>query len=81
MRRPELMSGARNDVRTLNVAIALPPVSHVDELGSDSDKTMTDWQSYFDKDYLPNQNELGDGVVDKVGVLAEFYNIVNWSKS
>ena len=42
MRRPELMSGARNDVRTLNVAIALPPVSHVDELGSDSDKTMTD---------------------------------------
>ena len=25
----------------------------------------------------PKPNELGDGVVDKVGVLAEFYNIVN----
>ena len=34
-------------------------------------------QSYFDRDYLPNQGELGDGVVDKVEVLAEFYNIVN----
>jgi len=42
---------------------------------------MTDWQSYFDSDYLPNQSELGDGVVDKVRVLAEFYNIINWSKS
>jgi len=81
MRRPELTSGARNDVRTPNVPVALPPVGHVDELGSDSDKTMTDWESYFDNDFLPNQNELGDGVLDKVGVLAELYNIVNWSKS
>jgi len=42
MRHPELTSGARNDVRMPNVAVALPPVGHVDELGSDSDKTMTD---------------------------------------
>jgi len=38
---------------------------------------MHDFQSHFDADYLPNQSELGDDVVDKVGVLAEFYNIVN----
>jgi len=50
---------------------------HDGELGSESDHAITDWQSYFDDDYLPNQGELGDGVVDKVEVLAEFYNIVN----
>jgi len=81
MRHPELTSGARDDVRVPNVTVVLSPVGHVDELGSHSDKTMTDWQSYFNSDYLPNQSELGDGVVDKVGVLAEFYHIVNWSKS
>ena len=70
------MSGARDDVRSPNVADVLSPVSHVDELGSDSDMAMVVWQSDFDNDYLPNQNELGDSVVDKVGVLAEFYNIV-----
>jgi len=64
-----------------NVVVALPPVGHVDELGSDSDKTMTDRQSYFNNNFLSNQNELEDGVVDKFGVLAEFYNIVNWIKS
>jgi len=40
--RWELTSGARSDVRTPNVAVALPPVSHVGELKSDSDKTMAD---------------------------------------
>ena len=40
--RWELTSGARNDVRTTNVAVALPPVGHVGELHSDSDKTMAD---------------------------------------
>jgi len=42
MRRPDLTSGARNDVQTPNVTVALPPDGHVDELGSDSDKTMTE---------------------------------------
>ena len=50
---------------------------HVGELGYEWDNAITDWQSYFDDDYLPNQGKLGDGVVDKVEVLAEFYNIVN----
>ena len=40
--RLELTSGARDDVRAPNVAVALSPVGHVDELGSDSDKTRTD---------------------------------------
>jgi len=40
--RWELTSGARNNVRTTNVAVALPPVGHVGELNSDSDKTMAD---------------------------------------
>ena len=31
----------------------------------------------FDGNYLPNQDELGDDAVDKVGVPIEFYNIVN----
>ena len=38
----ELTSGAKNDVRTTNVAVALPPVGHVGELDSDSDKTIAD---------------------------------------
>jgi len=79
--RPELTSGARDGVRAPNVAAALTPVGHVDEFGVHSDKTMIDRQSYFDGDYLPNLGELGDNVVDKVGVLNEFYKIVNWSKS
>ena len=40
--RPELTSGARDDVRAPNVAAALTPVGHVDELGVHSDKTMID---------------------------------------
>jgi len=40
--RWELTSVARNDVRMTNVAVALPPVGHVGELHSDSDKTMAD---------------------------------------
>jgi len=40
--RLELTSGARNDVRMTNVAVALPPVGHVGELNFDSDKTMAD---------------------------------------
>jgi len=40
--RWELTSGARNDVRMTNVAVALPPVGHVGELKSDSDKTIAD---------------------------------------
>ena len=35
------------------------------------------WQSYFGVDYLPNDGELGDGVVDILGVLTEFYKFVN----
>ena len=71
------MSGARNDVQAPNVAEVLSPVGHVDELDSDWDNVMHDWQSLFDDDYLPNHGKLGDGVVDKVGVITEFYNIVN----
>ena len=40
--RWELTIGARNDVRTINVAVALPPVGHVGEVHSESDKTMAD---------------------------------------
>jgi len=40
--RWELTSAARSDVRTPNVDGALPPVSHVDELGLDSVNTMAD---------------------------------------
>jgi len=40
--RLELMSGARDDVRAPNVTVVLSPVGHVDELGFDSDKMMTD---------------------------------------
>ena len=40
--RPELMSGARDDVRAPNVAVGLTPVGHVDELGFHSDKAMVD---------------------------------------
>jgi len=40
--RWELTSGARNDIRMTNAAVALPPVGHVGELHSDSDKTMAD---------------------------------------
>ena len=40
--RWELTSGAGNGVRTTNVAVALPPVGHVGELHSDSDKAMAD---------------------------------------
>jgi len=40
--RWELTSGARNDVRMTNVVVALPPVGHVGELDSDSDKTIAD---------------------------------------
>ena len=50
---------------------------HVDELGFDLEKTMNVSQSDFDGNYLPNQDKLGDDAVDKVGVLIEFYNIVN----
>ena len=64
--RWELTSGARNDVWTTNVTVALPPVCHVGELHSDSDKTMADCQSNFDNDLLPNQSE-----------LAMIYNFVN----
>jgi len=39
------------------------------------------WQSYFGADYVPNPGELGDGVVDTLRVLTEFYKFVNWSKS
>ena len=39
--RRELTSGARNGVRAPNVDGALPPVGHVDELGFDSEETMT----------------------------------------
>jgi len=74
---PDLTSGARDGVRAPNVTIVLTPVGHVDEVGIHSDETMIDWQSYFDGDYLPNHGELGDGVVDKVGVLNELYKIVN----
>ena len=35
MRCPELTSGARNNIRMPNIVVALPPVGHVDELGSD----------------------------------------------
>ena len=38
----ELTSGARNDVRMTNVTVALPPVGHVGELKTFSDKTMAD---------------------------------------
>ena len=38
----ELTSGAKNDVRTTNVAVVLSPVGHVGELQTDSDKTMAD---------------------------------------
>jgi len=75
--RWELTSGARSDVRAPNVDEALSPDGHIDELGSDSDTALIVWQSKFNDDYLPNQSELGDGVVDKVEVLTEFYNIVN----
>jgi len=37
-----LTSGARNDVRTTNVAVALPPVGHVGELDFDSENTTID---------------------------------------
>ena len=40
--RWELTGGARNGVRTTNVAVVLPPVGHVGELQTDSDKTMAD---------------------------------------
>ena len=40
--RWELTSGANSDVWPPNVDGALPPVGHVDELGFDSEKTMTD---------------------------------------
>jgi len=40
--RWELTSGAKNDVRTTNVAVALSPVGHVGELASDLENTMTD---------------------------------------
>ena len=39
---PELTSGARDGVRAPNVAAALTPVGHVDELGVHSDKAMVD---------------------------------------
>jgi len=38
----ELTSRAKSDVRPPNVDGALPPVGHVDELGFDSEKTMTE---------------------------------------
>ena len=38
--RPELTSGAKDGVRVPNVAAALTPVGHVDELGVHSDKAM-----------------------------------------
>ena len=38
-----------------------------------------DKQRYFGADYLPNRGKLGDGVVDILGVLTEFYKFVNWS--
>ena len=38
----KLTSRARNDIRMTNVAVALPPVGHVGELHSDSDKTIAD---------------------------------------
>ena len=38
--RRELTSGARNGVRAPNVDGVLSPVGHVDELGSDSEKTL-----------------------------------------
>jgi hypothetical protein len=38
-------------------------------------------RGYFCDDYLPNQGELGDGAVGKLGELSEIYNFVNWSKS
>ena len=40
--RPELTSGARDDVQVPNVAVDLTPVGHVDELGFHSDKAMVD---------------------------------------
>ena len=40
--RLELTSGARDGVRAPNVAAALTPVGHVDELGVHSDKAMVD---------------------------------------
>ena len=39
---PELTSRARDGVRVPNVAAALTPVGHVDELDVHSDKTMID---------------------------------------
>ena len=74
-RRPDERGQCRRTGAKWQPGVALG--DHDGELGSDSDLTMTDWQSYFDRDYLPNQGQLGDGVVDKVEVLAEFYNIVN----
>ena len=47
------------------------------ELLFESDHAITDWHNNFDGDYLPNQSELRDDAVDKVGVPIEFYNIVN----
>ena len=38
--RPELTSGARDGVRAPNVAVALPPVGHVDEVGVHSDEKI-----------------------------------------
>jgi len=40
--RPELTSRARDGVRMPNVAAAVTPVGHVDELGVHSDKAMVD---------------------------------------
>ena len=78
---PELTSGARDGVHVPNVAAALMPVGHIDELGVHSDKAMVDCQSYFDGDYLPNHGELGDGAVDKVGVLNKLYKIVTRART
>ena len=50
---------------------------HDGALGLDSEGTMTVRQSNFTDDYLPNQPELEDDAVDKVGVPIEFYNFVN----
>jgi len=74
-RRPDERGQCRHTGAKWRTGVALGV--HDGELGSESDHAITDWQSYFDDDYLPNQGELGDGVVDKVGVQAEFYKIVN----
>ena len=75
-----LTSGARYGVWSPNVAQTLSPVGHVDGDYVHLELVFKDSQRYFGADYLPNRGKLGDGVIDTLGVLAEFYKFVDWSK-